>query len=85
VAEEFLDHAQVGATFNKVSGVGVTQRVGMNVTTRDPMIEDSSDVARAKTARAPIQEKCVRRGVDAHHCVARVLDPHSQRLETSSV
>ena len=61
VTKEFLDHAQVGAAFDKVRGVSVTKCVGMNVTTRDTMIENAANVARTETVCPSIQEERVRR------------------------
>src|SRR5664280_703437 len=61
VTEQFLHDAQIRAALEQMRGVGVAQRVRMDVTARDAIIEDTSNVTRAQAVTPTVEEQCVTR------------------------
>ena len=63
----------------------MTQRVGVHVTPGHAIIQDATHVARAQSGPTPIEEQGLGGRFAGHHVFARVLDPETNRLETSPV
>ncbi len=81
VAEQFLDHAQVGAAFEEVRGVGVAKGVGVDVAPRDAVVENAAHVARAEALPRRLKKSASGGESGRHHVVARVLDPEPHGVE----
>src|SRR5271170_3945844 len=75
VTEQLLDDTKVGATLEEMRGVRVAKGVGMDVTPRHAVVEDSANIARSEAVAAPVVEEGQRRRVVAHDLLTRVVDP----------
>ena len=82
VAKQFLHDTKVRATFEQVRGVSVAKRVWVDVPSRDPVVENSPDVARPEAISTTVEEKRLSRGILPDHLISCVLQPEANRVET---
>jgi len=61
VSEQLLDHAQVRTAFEQMGRVRVSKGVGVDVSARDPVVQDAPYVARTKSIAPSVEEQRLER------------------------
>ena len=85
MTEQLLDDTKVGATLEEVGGVRVAKGVGVNVTARHAVVEDTANVARSESVTAPVVEEGQRWRVATNDFLARIINPQVYGVKTTSV